>query len=82
MTPEQERALEVSRTTTFAGFAKDAGERVVGNTGKGILDRAQVAGRACLLFYQAMGYVSQGGRALPMIIKQVEFVGFGSLIVL
>lgn len=83
MTPEQEqKALEVSRTTTFAGFAKEAGERVVGNTGKGILERAQVAGRACLLFYQAMGYVSHAGRAMPMIIKQIEFVGFGSLIVL
>jgi phospholipid/cholesterol/gamma-HCH transport system permease protein len=83
MTPEQQQqSLEVSRTTTFAGFAKDAGERVAGNTGKGILDRAQVAGRACLLFYQAMGYVSQSGRALPTIIKQIEFVGFGSLVVL
>jgi len=83
MTPEQEQqALEVSRTTTFTGYAKEKGVQVVGNTGKGILERAQVAGRACLLFYQAMGYLSQAGRALPTIIKQVEFIGFGSLVVL
>jgi phospholipid/cholesterol/gamma-HCH transport system permease protein len=82
MTPQQQKDLEVSRTTTFAGFAKEAGERVVASTGKGILERAQVAGRACLLFYQAMGYLSHAGRAFPMILKQVEFVGFGSLVVL
>jgi phospholipid/cholesterol/gamma-HCH transport system permease protein len=79
---KQQQEMEVSHTTTFTGFAKEAGVRVVGNTGKGILERAQIAGRACLLFYQAMGYLGQAGRAVPMILKQVEFVGFGSLIVL
>jgi phospholipid/cholesterol/gamma-HCH transport system permease protein len=82
MTPEQHKALEVSRTTTFAEFAKEKGTLVVGGTGRGILERAQVAGRALLMFYQALGFVSQIGRALPMLLKQIEFVGFGSLVVL
>jgi phospholipid/cholesterol/gamma-HCH transport system permease protein len=34
------------------------------------------------MFYQALGFVSQIGRALPMLLKQIEFVGFGSLVVL
>ncbi len=75
-------SLEVSRTTTFSEYAKEKGRQVIGGTGRGILERAQVAGRACLLFYQAMGYVSQVGRSWPMLLKQVEFVGFGSLVVL
>ena len=82
MTPEQHKALEVSRTTTFSEYAKEKGKQVVGGTGRGILERAQVAGRALLMFYQALGYVSQIGRALPMLLKQIEFVGFGSLVVL
>ena len=82
MTPDQQQSLEVSRTTTFTEFAKEKGRQMVGGTGRGILERAQVAGRACLLFYQAMGYVSVVGRSWPMLLKQVEFVGFGSLVVL
>ena len=82
MTPDQHKALEVSRTTTFTDFAKEKGTLVVGGTGRGILERAQVAGRALLMFYQALGFVSQVGRALPMLLKQIEFVGFGSLVVL
>ena len=45
MTPEQHKALEVSRTTTFSEYAKEKGKQVVGGTGRGILERAQVAGR-------------------------------------
>ncbi len=82
MTPEQHKSLEVSRTTTFSEYAKEKGKQVVGGTGRGILERAQVAGRALLMFYQALGFVSQVGRALPMLLKQIEFVGFGSLVVL
>jgi phospholipid/cholesterol/gamma-HCH transport system permease protein len=82
MTPDQHKALEVSRTTTFSEYAKEKGKQVVGGTGRGILERAQVAGRALLMFYQALGFVSQVGRALPMLLKQIEFVGFGSLVVL
>ncbi len=82
MTPEQQKSLEVSRTTTFTEFAKEKGRQMVGGTGRGILERAQVAGRACLLFYQAMAYSSQAGRSWPMLLKQVAFVGFGSIIVL
>ena len=82
MTPDQHKALEVSRTTTFSEYAKEKGKQVVGSTGRGILERAQVAGRALLMFYQALGFVSQIGRAMPMLLKQIEFVGFGSLVVL
>ena len=39
MTPEQNKSLEVSRTTTFTEFAKEKGTMVVSNTGRGILER-------------------------------------------
>lgn len=70
------------RTTTIGQFAKEKGALVVGGTGKGIIERAQVAGRALLLFWQAVGQVREVGRGIPQLLRQIEFVGFGSLFVL
>lgn len=75
-------SLDDHRTTTIGQFAKVQGELVVGGTGKGIIERAQVAGRALLLFYQAVGQVREVGRGIPQLMRQVEFIGFGSIFVL
>jgi phospholipid/cholesterol/gamma-HCH transport system permease protein len=74
--------LDDRRTSTIAQFAKEKGALVAGSTGQGIIERAQVAGRALMLFYQAMWHVRDVGRGLPQLLKQVEFSGFGSLVVL
>ena len=75
-------SLDDHRTTTIGQFAKVQGELVVGGTGKGIIERAQVAGRALLLFYQAVGQVREVGRGIPQLMRQIEFIGFGSIFVL
>jgi phospholipid/cholesterol/gamma-HCH transport system permease protein len=73
---------DVTRTTTFSGMAKEGSRLVVGGTGRGIMERAEIAGRALVLFYQAMGQVRTVSRSVPMLIKQIESIGFGSLVVL
>jgi phospholipid/cholesterol/gamma-HCH transport system permease protein len=73
---------EVTGTTTFSVMAKEGGRVVVGGTGRGIMERAEVAGRALVLFYQALGQMSTVGRSMPVLIKQIEMIGFGSLLVL
>jgi phospholipid/cholesterol/gamma-HCH transport system permease protein len=72
------------RTTTSAipQFAREKSALVMASTGRGIIERAQVAGRALVLFWSAVGHVREIGRSIPQIIKQVEMAGFGSLLVL
>jgi phospholipid/cholesterol/gamma-HCH transport system permease protein len=55
---------------------------VVEEIGRAIARKASVAGRATLLFVDACSYMSQAARSLPVLIRQVEISGFGSLLVL
>ncbi len=82
MSGDSTQKNDATRSTTLSDFAKAQTTMVVGGTGRGIMERAQVAGRALILFYQAMGQVTQVGRSIPRLIRQIEFVGFGSLVVL
>jgi phospholipid/cholesterol/gamma-HCH transport system permease protein len=77
-----EQKTEVTRTTTISEFAKEQGRLVVGGTGRGIMERAEIAGRALVLFWQAAWQFRYARKSLTMIIRQIEMVGFGSLIVL
>lgn len=81
MAPPQPN-YDAHRSSTIGQFAKEKSTQVVGGTGKGIIEHAQVAGRALLLFYQAIGQVREVGRGLPQLLRQVEFIGFGSIFVL
>jgi phospholipid/cholesterol/gamma-HCH transport system permease protein len=51
-------------------------------TGRTLMKRMQVAGRACLLFFDACGHLSQAGRSGPMLVRLVEMAGVGSVMVL
>jgi phospholipid/cholesterol/gamma-HCH transport system permease protein len=82
MSLDPKHKTEVTRSTTLSEYAKAKGTLIIGGTGRGIMERAEVAGRALVLFYQAMGQISQVGRSMPRLIRQIEFVGFGSLVVL
>ena len=82
MTLDPQHKTESTRTTTFSSMAKEGSRLVVSNTGRGIMERAEIAGRALVLFYQALGQMRTVGRSMPMLIKQIEMIGFGSLLVL
>ena len=82
MTLDSQHKTESTRTTTFSGMAKEGSRLVVSNTGRGIMERAEIAGRALVLFYQAVGQMRSVSRSMPMLIKQIEMIGFGSLLVL
>lgn len=82
MTMDPHHKTEATRTTTFSGMAIEGSRLVVGNTGRGIMERAEIAGRALVMFYQAVGQMRTVGRSMPMLIKQIEMIGFGSLLVL
>jgi phospholipid/cholesterol/gamma-HCH transport system permease protein len=68
--------------STIEQLAMEAGTKVMAETGRGVLDRAQVAGRALLLFWQAVGHLGEVGRSLPMLKRQIDSAGFGSILVL
>ena len=84
MTEPDPQAHGDHRTTTNAipQFAKEKSALVMASTGRGILDRAQVAGRALLLLWEAALHLTEVKRSIPMLTRQIEFCGFGSLLVL
>ncbi len=63
-------------------FATHSGTVVLETTGRSVNQRAFAAGRAVILFIDAVGHLKQAGRSLPLIIRQLESAGFGSLFVL
>jgi len=72
------------RTTTSAipQFAREKSELVMANTGRGIIERAQVAGRCLVLFWATVRSVRDIRRSSVQIVRQIEMSGFGSLLVL
>jgi phospholipid/cholesterol/gamma-HCH transport system permease protein len=73
-----------NRTTTNAipQFAREKSELVMANTGRGIIERAQVAGRCLVLFWAAVRSLTEIKRSMTQIIRHIEMSGFGSLLVL
>jgi phospholipid/cholesterol/gamma-HCH transport system permease protein len=55
---------------------------LVEQVGRMLMKRIANAGRATLLFVDAASYVTQVGRSVPTLVRQVEMSGFGSLLVL
>jgi phospholipid/cholesterol/gamma-HCH transport system permease protein len=55
---------------------------LVEQIGRLLMKRITNSGRAMLLFVDAASYVTQVGRSVPMLVRQVEMSGFGSLMVL
>jgi phospholipid/cholesterol/gamma-HCH transport system permease protein len=72
------------RTTTSAipQFAREKGELVMATTGRGIIERAQVAGRALTLFFQTTRMMGDYRRVMPQLMRQIDLAGFGSIMVL
>lgn len=72
-------------TTVLADFAREQGSQVMERTGRGLLQKAFLAGRCLMLFYGAafygmrMRYLRQ---SYVQIKRQVDEAGFGSLGVL
>jgi phospholipid/cholesterol/gamma-HCH transport system permease protein len=55
---------------------------LVEEIGRQLSRRMMIAGRATLLFVDAASYVTQVGRSIPAMVRQLEISGFGSLFVL
>jgi len=72
------------RTTTSAipQFAREKSELVMANTGRGIIERAKVAGRCLELFWATVLTLPELRRSSGQIMRQIEQCGFGSLLVL
>ncbi len=72
------------RTTTSAipQFAREKSELVMANTGRGIMTRAQIAGRCLELFWATVRTLPDFRRSSAQIMRQIEQCGFGSLLVL
>lgn len=51
-------------------------------TGRSLMRSMQGAGRACLLFFDACGYLSQVSRSTAQLVRLVEMSGVGSVFVL
>jgi len=50
--------------------------------GRAIIVRAAIAGRALMLLIHALGALRQVHRSWPQLIRQLDFAGFGSILVL
>jgi phospholipid/cholesterol/gamma-HCH transport system permease protein len=61
---------------------REGGTTLLAGTGKTVNRQALVAGRALLLFVDAMKSVGEVGRTTRQLMRQVEHAGFGSLFVL
>jgi phospholipid/cholesterol/gamma-HCH transport system permease protein len=72
-------------TTVLSDIAREGGSQMMERTGRGILHTAFNAGRAMMLFYGAAFYALRMcylRRGWPMIQRQIDSAGFGSLLVL
>jgi phospholipid/cholesterol/gamma-HCH transport system permease protein len=55
---------------------------VIEQVGRVLMRKLAIAGRALLLFCEACAFLPLAGRSLPMITRQIEMAGFGSIMVI
>lgn len=63
-------------------YARDGGTTVLSTTGRTINRQANAAGRALILFIDAMRAVREVASSTRQLLRQIEHSGFGSLLVL
>ncbi len=55
---------------------------VIEQVGRVLMRKLGIAGRVVLLFCEACAFLPRAGRSLPMITRQIDMAGFGSIMVI
>ena len=73
----------MNRKTTILDRVDHAtGVRAIESVGRTAIDKASLGGRAVLLFCDTCAQLPNIGRSIPMLFRQIEICGIGSLFVL